>query len=260
VVVINLSEVKKEVETLSKEVGQYQLKKFNKKLNITQKTSYLDLVSEVDKNSEEKIVSWIEENFPEHSILAEEGGSVDKDSHYKWVIDPLDGTTNYIHGFPLFSISIALMKKEEPILGVIYIPYLNELYSAIKGRGAFLNGERIRVNKKNSLKESLLVTGFPYDLTEDKYNNITIFNRLLHKTRGVRRLGSAAYDLACIASGKLDGFWELKLSPWDVKAGIIIIKEAGGKVIETDYHGHYLIIAGSNNLTDKIYEEIEQAH
>ncbi len=257
---INLEKTKEDVKSLAREVGSYQLEKLDQKLNVSQKSTYLDLVSEVDKNSEEKIVNWIESNFPEHSILAEESGVSDKDSRYKWVIDPLDGTTNYVHGFPIFSISIALMENETPVLGVIYIPYLKEMYTAVRNKGAYLNGKPIKVNIKSDLKESLLVTGFPYNLTEDEYNNINIFSTLLLKSRGIRRIGSAAYDLACVAAGKLDAFWELKLSPWDVKAGIVLIREAGGKVIETDYHGHYLIIAGPAELTDKLYEEIKKVH
>ena len=257
---INLENVLSDIKQLAREVGKYQLDKFNKTLNITEKSSYLDLVSEVDKNSEEKIINWIHDNFPEHNIIAEESGRQKNQSDYTWVIDPLDGTTNYIHGFPLFSISIALMKNEEVILGVIYVPYMEELYTAIKDNGAYLNGKEIKVKEKKSLKESLLVTGFPYDLNEDEYNNISIFNHLLYKTRGIRRLGSAAYDLALVASGKLDGFWELKLNPWDIKAGVVIIKEAGGKVIETDIHSHHLIIAASDKITDELYNIIKDIY
>ncbi|MFO7814226.1 MAG: inositol monophosphatase family protein [Halanaerobiales bacterium] len=242
------------------EVGEYQLKKFNKKINVKEKSTYLDLVSEVDKNSEEMIIKWINNNFPEHSILAEESGAEETKSKYTWVIDPLDGTTNYIHGFPLFSISIALMKEDEPILGVVYVPYMEELYVAIKDKGAYLDGQEIKVKQKKSLKECLLVTGFPYDLDEDEYNNINIFNNLLYKSRGIRRLGSAAYDLVLVAAGNLDGFWELKLNPWDIKAGVVIIKEAGGKVLETDLHGHHLIIAGSEIITNELYKEIKEIH
>ncbi len=260
VVFIKLKSVLADVKELAREVGKYQLNKFNKKINVTEKTSYLDLVSEVDKNSEEMIIKWINNHFPGHNILAEESGTKETQSEYTWVIDPLDGTTNYIHGFPLFSISIALMRDEEPILGVIYVPYMEEFYSAIKDKGAYLNGQKIEVADKKTLKESLLVTGFPYDLNEDEYNNISIFNHLLYKTRGIRRLGSAAYDLALVASGKLDGFWELKLNPWDIKAGVIIVKEAGGKVLETNFHGHHLIIAGPNIITDNIFKEIKDVH
>ena len=241
-------------------MGEYQLDKFNKTLNITEKSNYLDLVSEVDKNSEEKIINWIDNNFPEHNILAEESGRQEKQSDYTWVIDPLDGTTNYIHGFPLFSISIALMKGNEVILGVIYVPFMKELYSAIKDEGAYLNGKRIYIKEKKVLKESLLVTGFPYDLNEDEFNNISIFNHLLYKTRGIRRLGSAAYDLALVAAGKLDGFWELKLNPWDIKAGVVLVKEAGGEVLETELYGNHLIIAGSKMITNQIYDEIKEVH
>lgn len=260
VIIINLSKVLEKLKIKVKEIGSYQLDSLEKKLDISKKSTDIDLVSEVDRNSEEKIINWIRDNFPEHNILAEEGGFIDNNSEYKWIIDPLDGTTNYIHGFPIFSISIALIKEEEPILGLIYVPYIDELYSAIKGEGAYLNGKKIVVSDKKELSESLLVTGFPYDLTEDRYNNIDIFSSLIFKSRGIRRIGSAAYDLACIAAGSLDGFWELKLSPWDVKAGIILIREAKGKVIETDLFGHYLIVAGPLKIADDLLKEIKAVY
>lgn len=260
VIIINLADILKQLKVKVKEIGNYQLDSLKKKLDVSKKSTNIDLVSEVDRYSEEKIIEWIKNNFPEHNILAEESGIIDNQSQYQWVIDPLDGTTNYVHGFPIFSISIALIKDTDPILGLIYVPYLDELYSAVKGEGAYLNGEKIMVSDKKELTESLLVTGFPYDLTEDKYNNIDIFSSLIFKTRGIRRIGSAAYDLACVAAGSLDGFWELKLSPWDVKAGIVIIREAGGKVIETDLAGHYLILAGPQEIVDNLYKEIKTVY
>lgn len=257
---INIEKVSKDIKKLSKKVGSYQLNRINKKLNISKKSSNIDLVSEVDKKSEEKILNWIEGRFPKHSIVSEERGTINKDSEYEWVIDPLDGTTNYVHGFPIFSISIALLKNKEPIMGVIYVPYTDETFSAVVNKGAYLNGKKIMVSNNNILTDSLLVTGFPYNLKEDRYNNVKAFNKLIFETRGIRRIGSAAYDMACVASGRFDAFWELKLNPWDTKAGVIIIKEAKGKVIETDLDGHYLIVAGSEKLSELIYSNIKKIY
>jgi len=259
-IIINTNEVVEGVKKLAKEVGKYQYGRLNKELKVVKKTTEIDLVSEVDKNSEKNIINWIQNRFPLHNIVAEESGTIEKESEYTWIIDPLDGTTNYIHGFPLFSISIALMKNDDPILGVIYVPYMDELYSAVKNNGAYLNNKLINVSNKKSLQDSLLVTGFPYDMEEDQYNNVEVFNKLLFKSRGIRRIGSAAYDLACIAAGRFDGFWEFKLNAWDVKAGVILIKEAGGKVLEVDFFGHYLIIAGSADITDKLYNNIKDIY
>lgn len=250
----------KNLKKLVIEIGEYQLKNLNKEISVKKKSSAIDLVSEIDKNSEDMIIEWIDNNFPKHNILAEEQGSTDNNSKYTWVIDPLDGTTNYIHGFPIFSISIALLKEKKPILGLIYAPYLNELYYAIKDKGAFLNDKRIYISKEDSLIDSLLVTGFPYDFKNNKYNNIDVFNSLILKSRGIRRIGSAAYDLAAVAHGSFDCFWEFKLNPWDIKAGVIIVKEAGGTVIETDFKGSGLIIAGNEKITEEIMKEINKVY
>ncbi len=260
VIYINLESILKDLRKLVIKIGEYQLKNLNTDLSVKKKSSAIDLVSEIDKNSEKMIIEWIDNNFPKHNIIAEEQGSTDNDSKYTWVIYPLDVTTNYIHGFPIFSISIALMKDEKPILGLIYAPYLDELYYAIENKGAYLNEKRVYVSNENSLIDSLLVTGFPYDFENNKYNNIDVFNSLLFKSRGIRRIGSAAYDLAAVAAGRFDGFWEFKLNPWDVKAGVIIVKEAGGNVLETDYKGSGLIIAANNKINNEIMKEINKIY
>ncbi len=257
---INLESILEELKKLVKHIGKYQLDNLDKDISVQKKSSAIDLVSEIDKNSEEMIIEWINSNFSDHNILAEEQGTTNKGSEYTWVIDPLDGTTNYIHGFPLFSISIALMKEDKPILGLIYAPYLDELYYAIENKGAYLNGKKIFVSKEEALMDSLLVTGFPYDFKNNKYDNIDVFKSLILKSRGIRRIGSAAYDLAAVAAGRFDGFWEFKLNPWDVKAGVVIIKEAGGTVIETDYKGSDLIIAGNDKITKDIMDEIKNIY
>lgn len=196
----------------------------------------IDLVTEADRRSEELIVGRLRGTFPDHSIIAEEGGG-DGGSEYLWLVDPLDGTTNYAHGFPWFSISIALLRGGEPILGVIYNPVLDELFWAEKGGGAWLNGERIVVSRISELSYSFLATGFPYDIRESEVNNLDHFSHFALKALAIRRAGSAALDLAYLACGRFDGFWELKLHSWDVAAGFLLVREAGGRV--TDFKGDF---------------------
>ena len=195
----------------------------------------VNLVTEVDTLSEAAIVSYLAANFPDHSFLAEEGGMRKSGSGFQWVIDPLDGTTNYAHGYRIYSVSIALRHFESTVLGVVYDPNLDELFGAIENCGAFLNGRRIRVSTTSSLSRSLLATGFPYDVRESRNNNLDHFSNFAVRAQAVRRGGSAALDLCHLACGRLDGFWELKLEPWDTAAGALIVKEAGGKV--TDFSG-----------------------
>lgn len=194
----------------------------------------IDLVTEADRRSEKLIVGRLREAFPDHSIIAEESGG-EGGAEYLWLVDPLDGTTNYAHGFPWFSVSIALLKEGEPILGVIYHPVLNELFWAEKGKGSWLNGIKIFVSRTPELSSSFLATGFPYDIRESKANNLGHFSHFALKALAIRRAGSAALDLAYLACGRFDGFWELKLHPWDMAAGFLLVIEAGGMV--TDFKG-----------------------
>ncbi len=190
----------------------------------------IDLVTEMDHRSEEFIVSELEKKFPSHTILAEEDTHKKKESPFTWIVDPLDGTTNYAHGFGFFAVSIALHKKDEGVIaGVVNAPYLRETYSAVKSGGSYLNGKKIEVSSASTLNESMLATGFPYDIRESG-DNIDYFKRFLLKSRAVRRPGAAAIDLCLVASGVFDGFWELKLSPWDMAAGSLIVSEAGGEI------------------------------
>ena len=195
----------------------------------------IDLVTEVDRACEELIVAAIRERFPGHDILAEENVYAQSGSRFKWVIDPLDGTTNYAHGFPWFCVSIALEVDGEVRLGVIYQPMLDELFTTVKGEGAFLNGRLLRVSRREPLKNCLLATGFPYDRTRDNENNFANFVNFQMAARAVRRAGAAALDLANVAAGRLDGYWEVKLKPWDVAAGQLLVTEAGGRV--TNHEG-----------------------
>jgi myo-inositol-1(or 4)-monophosphatase len=206
----------------------------------------INLVTEVDRICEEKIIGILKEAFPEHNILTEETPMPEGSSPYRWIIDPLDGTTNYTHGYPFFCTSVALELEGEIVLGAIYDPLLDELFTAQKGKGAFLNGERISVSSTERLTEALLCTGFPYDLRESPVNNVGHFNNFIMKAQAVRRDGSAALDLCYVAAGRFDGFWELKLYAWDVAAGKLIVQEAGGKV--TDFGGRILDIYGQETL------------
>lgn len=213
--------------------GSYQRHRFSSSLEIDFKGDK-NLVTEVDRESERLIVAHLRNSFPCHNILAEEGEYLQSDSSFRWIIDPLDGTTNYAHGFPWFCVSIGLEVEGEIVVGVIYNPMHDELFTAIRDGGAFLNGRRLHVSARSPLQETLLGTGFPYDCASDPANNFAHFICFQKAARGIRRVGAAALDLAYVAAGRLDGFWELKLKPWDVAAGILLVREAGGVVSTFD--------------------------
>jgi len=185
-----------------------------------------DFVTEVDRQAEQQIIYTLRKAFPDHGILAEESGTQGNDE-YQWIIDPLDGTTNFLHGFPQFAVSIAMRHKGRMEHGVIYDPLRQELFTASRGAGAMLNDQRIRVTKRKSLEGSLLGTGFPFKSQQHLDAYLDMFRALFPQTAGIRRAGSAALDLAYVASGRLDGFWEIGLSIWDMAAGVLLIQEAG---------------------------------
>lgn len=215
----------------AKEAGKAQLGYFRSdRLNIQEKFNYSDVVTDADKKSEEIIINHIKEKYPSHSILSEESGEADFHSDYRWVIDPLDGTTNFSNGLPEFSVSIGIEYKGEAIIGVVYAPYLNELFHAVKGGGAFLNGNPIKASGKTDIHQAVVATGFPVDKDRTNDNNMDNMARVLPVVRDVRRLGSAAVDISYVASGILDGYWELNLHEWDVCAGLLIATEAGAKI------------------------------
>jgi myo-inositol-1(or 4)-monophosphatase len=219
----------------AREAGQFLLENRSNIRNISTKSSSIDLVTEIDKESERQIIEIVRTRYPDHAILGEEGGSYETASEYKWIIDPLDGTLNYTHGFPLFCVSIGIMHKDDLLAGVVYDPNTDELYTAERGSGAYVNGERIRVSETSDLISSLLITGFPYNIHSNPDHAIDHFIDFLGEVQAIRRLGSAAIDLCYIAAGRGDGFWEVNIKPWDVAAGILIIEEAGGMV--TDFDG-----------------------
>ena len=210
-----------------------------------------DLVTEVDQICEELIVETIRTRHPEHDVLAEENEYASLRSGFTWVIDPLDGTTNFAHGIPWFCVSIALEIEDVVTVGVVYHPMMEQLFTVVKGEGAFLNGERLNVSVRTPLRQCLLATGFPYDRSIDPDTNFENFIKFQKSARAVRRFGAAALDLAYVATGRLDGFWESNLQPWDVAAGALLVSEAGGLV--TGYAGEpYSIrnhrIVASNGL------------
>ncbi|MGB2697870.1 MAG: inositol monophosphatase family protein [Candidatus Zixiibacteriota bacterium] len=223
---IAIQTVLKAGEILNKNRGRVKKVDYKGKINI---------VTEIDLLSERAILKLIKKNFSDHSILTEESKEQKTDSDYKWIIDPLDGTTNYAHDFPSYCISIALEKEGKVILGVVYNPLLEELFTVETGKGAFLDKRRIGVSSTRSLSKSFLATGFPYDIRESKITNLDHFANFAVRSLAVRRAGSAALDLCYLAMGRFDGFWELKLSPWDTAAATLLVKEAGGKV--TDFEG-----------------------
>ena len=211
--------------------GSILLEKFGRNIKISKKGE-IDLVTEADLASEKAIIERIRSHYPRHSILAEESGEVissESANNWKWIVDPLDGTTNFAHGYPCFCVTLALEHDGEIVVGVTFDPTRNELFAAEKGKGATLNNKPIRVSDTEKLSESLIVTGFPYD-----FKTRTDFTGHLHdfllKSRGVRRDGSAAIDMAYVACGRFDGFWEEGLHAWDVAAGVLLIEEAGGRV------------------------------
>lgn len=225
---------------ISRIAGNIIREGFGKNLQIEFKTNKANIVTDIDKKSENIIKNFIKKEFPTHGILAEESGLEKGSSDYIWVIDPLDGTTNFAHGLPIFSVSIGVLKQKEIICGVVYDVMNDEVYSAEKGSGAHLNSKRIKVSSASQIEESLLVTGFPYNISENPDNAIEKFATIIKKARGVRRLGSAAIDFCYVASGVFDGFWEIDLNPWDVCAGKLLVEEAGGKV--TNFAGENIDI------------------
>jgi myo-inositol-1(or 4)-monophosphatase len=197
---------------------------------IESKDTINNLVTEVDKKSEEAIIKVIRDEFPDHYILSEEIGALSTESNFKWIIDPIDGTVNFAHGIPICCISIGVEFDGKLIMGCVLNPFMNELFFAEKGKGAFLNGRKISVSKKADLESACLVTGFPYRWAAVDTDPIPVFEKFIRMGLPVRRLGSAAIDLCWVACGRFDAFWEYNLNPWDIAAGYLIIEEAGGKV------------------------------
>ncbi len=229
----------------AQEGGRVLMQKFGSSLLISHKGE-VDLVTDADRAAEEAIVAKIRRTFPRHDILAEEADYGHSGSTYRWIIDPLDGTTNYAHGFPWFAVSIALEIAGEVRLAVVYNPFHRELFFAEKGTGAYLNDVQLRVSKTSQLDRAMLATGFPYDRKTSPVNNYDHFVNFQQAAQACRRAGAASLDLAYVAAGRLDGYWEMKLKPWDVAAGQLLVTEAGGRA--TDFSGQPLDINGKEYL------------
>ena len=233
-------------QSVAREAGGLLKSRVGKIKSVDYKSAY-NIVTDVDKASEELIVRTIKATYPEDGFLAEESGEeLSRKSKRRWIIDPLDGTTNYTHSYPFFSVSIGVEEDGLMVLGVVYNPMADEMFVAVRGGGAYLNGEKLAVSKVDSLDNSLLATGFPPDTLNNMNNNMESFTYLTSHCHGVRRDGSAALDLCFVASGRLDGFWERKLAPWDVAAGSLIVEEAHGQV--TNLEGGAMDMASGHIL------------
>ena len=221
-----------------------------------------DLVTNADVSSEQIIMETIRARFPDHQILTEEAGGIATGSDYLWVIDPIDGTTNFVHGYPFYAVSIAVCEEEKPIVGVINHVHFGDVYSATAGGGAFCNGEPIAVSTTDSLKRCLLATGFPYEHDEIWSRNMNLFKNFTDLTQGVRRAGAASLDLCHVARGWLDGFWEYELNPWDMAAGAFIVQEAGGSVTKTDGSDFALfdreVLASNGHIHNAMLDQLKR--
>lgn len=240
--------------SMAKAVGDLQLSYFRSShLDMQTKLNDSDVVTNADKESEKLIRDYIKENFPDHGIIAEESGSDHEENEWRWVVDPLDGTTNYSQGLPVFSVSIALEHNSEAVVGVVYAPYLGELFHAVKGGGAFMNGRSVRCSSKNELSKAVLATGMPYDKMTNPDNNLSEIVKIAPVVRGVRRYGSAAIDLCYVAAGFFDGYWELNLNRWDVAAGMLIASEAGARISSLRENRKFSLLASSPALHDQLF-------
>jgi myo-inositol-1(or 4)-monophosphatase len=221
-----------EMAEIAREAGALLVPYFEQHIEFEYKGD-VDLVTEADRKSEKLILERIRTRWPDHDVIGEEGTRIEAGGEYKWYVDPLDGTTNFAHGFPVFCVSLAIQRKGKLVAAVVYDPTRDELFAAELGQGAYLNGEEIRVSAVNTLAESLVATGFPSQ-KRHKNPNIHFYHQITLRTHGVRRAGSAALDLCCVAAGRFDGFWEFNLNPWDTAAGVLIVEEAGGRVTKFD--------------------------
>jgi myo-inositol-1(or 4)-monophosphatase len=239
---------------IAREAGALLNRYFEKRVTYQLKGEF-DLVTEADRASEQLVVERLRSHFPTHSIVAEEGGGRDAASEYRWYVDPLDGTTNFFHGFPMFNVTLALERAGELISGCIYDPLRDEMFAAERGSGAWLNGSRIQVSRAPRLEESLVATGFP---SRKRHLNVNVhfFYQMSMCSQGARRAGSAALDLAYTACGRLDVYWEFGLKPWDMAAGILLVSEAGGRV--SDMRGGPASVTGPHLLTDNglVHDEV----
>ena len=250
------------IESLACQAGELLRNGFGGRMQVDRK-GVIDLVTEMDHRSEELILGRIQADFPDHSIISEESGSLKNAGNQQWIIDPLDGTVNYAHGVPIYSVSIAYAEDGIVQIGVVYDPMQDECYSAQRGNGAKLNGQLISPSKTPDMNSSLLVTGFPYDIRTHPENNLDLYARFTLLSRGVRRFGSAALDLCYVAAGRVDGYWEIRIKLWDIAAGALIVQEAGAAVTKVYGDPDYLtppysILAANPNIYSEMKEVFNQ--
>jgi myo-inositol-1(or 4)-monophosphatase len=256
-----MSQYLKDLEPIAREAGTLLLTYFNPQIKIEYKGD-VDLVTAADRASEKLIVERLKARWPEHGIVGEEGTRSDTGAAFRWFVDPLDGTTNFAHGYPVFCVSIALARQDDQLeVGVLYDPTRDELFAAERGQGATLNGKPLQVSKTNRLGESILGTGFPSQ-KRHKNPNIHFYQQITLHSHGVRRAGSAALDLANVAAGRYDGFWEFNLNPWDTAAGVLIVQEAGGRVTRFDGTPFQLdsqeVLATNGVIHDEVIEQFRE--
>lgn len=257
--VADIHDIERVAMRAARAAGRIHIKRLSH-VTLTRKTSSIDLVTEADREAEAAVIEVLQRAFPTHAILAEESGPNSHESEHRWIIDPLDGTTNYAHGFPQFCVSIAYERRGRIHAGVIFDAFRKECFVALRGKGAKLNGRPIHTSRVASLDVALLATGFPYDRRERRRFYLAFWEAFMMRTHGVRRTGSAALDLAWVASGRTDGFWEFGLKPWDIAAGSLIVEESGGRVSNMDGSALDLtaagIIATNGRIHDEMIEEI----
>ncbi len=251
-----------EIERLAREAGAILRAGYSKEHEVSYK-GVIDLVTEVDHQSEAFLLGEVQRNYPDHHILAEESGIIQGDNEHIWYIDPLDGTVNYAHHIPIFSVSIAYVYQGELTLGAVYDPMRDEMFTAERGKGATLNGKLLQASSVSDLQKSLLVTGFPYDAWNTEHDNFANFVHFGKLTQGVRRLGSAALDLCYVAAGRFDGFWEIALKPWDVAAGGLICREAGATTTNVNGQADFIsppqsVVACAPNIHARILQELHR--
>ena len=249
------SGIVKEAIKIAYEAGEIMLKYFRaKSLESEVKSNSSDVVTEVDRNVETFVRKAIKDLYPAHGIISEESQPIPSKGDWYWVVDPLDGTTNFSQGLPVFNISIGIEKNGETVVGVVYAPYLREMFFAVKGCGAFFNGEQIHVSQKKNLETAVVATGLPYDKKDNPDNNLKEVACVAPEVRGLRRLGSAALDMAYVAAGFFDAYWELDLKQWDISAGMLLVREAGGDIFHLRRNRNYSILACAQTLASPLLE------
>jgi len=253
------SAIRELAQRLAREAGELQRERYETAIEIRTKSAPIDLVTEVDHACETLIVDALTRERPADAVLAEEGRGHDRPgATWRWVIDPLDGTTNYAHGYPRFCVSIGVELRNERAVGVVYDPLLDELFCAVRGEGASLNGRPLRVSQETRLESALVATGFAYDVRRSFEDNLDLFAAVVKRARAVRRDGAAALDLCYVAAGRFDAFWELKLHPWDVAAGLLLVEEAGGRTSDlrggTAPRSGREIVASNGHLHDALVD------